>query len=83
MKLKLYVTLDVYNKFQIDISKYVKQSPENLETSKTCKNNRQNSKNTIFAKYGTNIEEYTAGHLYNKFEGLILLVETRQIWGIW
>ena len=47
MKLELDVWhhwLDVYTKFQIDISKHVEKSPENFEKFKTHKNNDQNSK---------------------------------------
>ena len=53
MKLEFYVwhcLLNAYTKFQIDISKYVENSPENFKKSKTRKNNRQNSENKIFAK---------------------------------
>ena len=48
MKLKLDVwhyVLNVYIKFQFDISKHVEKSPENFEKSETHKNNRQNSEN--------------------------------------
>ena len=31
-----YLLLDVYTKFQIDISKYVEKSLGNFENSKTC-----------------------------------------------
>ena len=37
------------------------------------KNNRQNSKNMIFAKTGTHVEKYTAGHLRTKFEEFTLI----------
>ena len=37
------------------------------------KKNRQNSNNTIFAKNGTYIEEYMAGHLRTKFEEFTLI----------
>ena len=56
MKLEVDVwhyLLNVYTMFQIDISKHVEKSPENFTKSKTRKNNRQNSENTIFAKNGT------------------------------
>ena len=61
--------------FQIDISKHVEKSPENFEKSKTRKNNRQNSENTIFAKKKPEsyVENYTAGHLCTKFEEFILI----------
>ena len=41
------------------------------------KNNRQNSKNDIFTKNGTDVEKYTAAHLCTKFEEFILISETR------
>ena len=66
MKLELDVwhyLLNVYAMFQNDISKHVEKNPENFAKSKTRKNNRQNSENTIFAKNGTYVEKYTAGHL--------------------
>ena len=51
-----------------------KKSPENFAKSKTRKNNRQNSKKkTIFAKNGTYVEKYTAGHLRTKFEEFTLI----------
>ena len=53
MKLQLdmqHHLLHVYTKFETDISKHVEKSPENLEKSKTRKNNCQNSKNNIFTK---------------------------------
>ena len=50
-----------------------KKSPENFAKSKTRKNNRQNSKNMIFAKNGTYVEKYTAGHLRTKFEEFTLI----------
>ena len=50
-----------------------KKSPENFAKSKTRKNNRQNSKNTIFAKNGTYVEKYTAGHLRTKFDEFTLI----------
>ena len=37
------------------------------------KNNRQNSENKLFAKNGTYVEKYTAGHLRTKFEELTLI----------
>ena len=71
MKLELYVLhylLNVNTMFQNDISKHVEKSPENFAKSKTRKNNRQNSENTIFAKHGTYVEKYTASHLRTKFK---------------
>ena len=71
MKLELelwHYLLNVYTMFQIDISKHVEKSPENFAKSNTRKNNRQNSENTIFAKNGTYVEQYTAGHLHTKFD---------------
>ena len=73
MKLELDVwhyLLNVYTMFQIDISK---KSPENFAKSKTCKKNRQNSENMIFAKIGTYVKKYTAGHLRIKFEEFTLI----------
>ena len=67
--------LDVYAKFQTDISHHVQKSPENFKKSKTHKNIRQNSENNIFTKNGTYVEKYTAGHLYTKFEEFILIYE--------
>ena len=52
-----------------------KKSPENLEKSKTRKNNRQNSENYILTNNGTYVEKYTAGHLCTKFEEFILISE--------
>ena len=49
------------------------KSPENFAQSKTRKNNRQNSENMNFAKNGTYVEKYTAGHLRTKFEEFILI----------
>ena len=40
------------------------------------KNNRQKSENTIFAKNGTYVEKYTAGHLRTKFEEFTLIYKT-------
>ena len=37
------------------------------------KKNRQNSENTIFAKNGTYVKKYTAGHLRTKFEEFTLI----------
>ena len=57
MKLELdlwHHLLDVYTKFQIDILKHAEESPENFEKSKTHKNNRKNSENTIFVKQKQN-----------------------------
>ena len=54
------------------ISQNIKKSPENFPKSKTRENNRQKSENTIFAKNGTYIEKYTAGHLCTKFEEFTL-----------
>ena len=79
MKLELDVwhcLLNVYTMFQNDISKHVKKSPENFAKSKTRKNNRQKSENTIFAKNGTYVEKYTAGHLRTKFEEFTLIYKT-------
>ena len=60
--------------FQNDISKHVvEKSPENFAKTKRRKNNRQNSKNIIFAKNGTYVEKYTAGHLHTKFEEFTLI----------
>ena len=59
--------------FQNDISKHVEKSLENFAKSKTRKNNRQNSENMIFAKNGTYVEKYMAGHLRTKFEEFILI----------
>ena len=54
-----------------------KKSPENFAKSKTRKNNRQNSeKKTIFAKNGTYVEKYTAGHLRTKFQEFTLIYKT-------
>ena len=78
MKLALDVwhhPLDVYAKFQIDISKHVQKSPENFAKCKTRKNNRQNYENDIFTKTGNYVEKYTAGHLCTKFEEFILIYE--------
>ena len=50
-----------------------KKSPENFAKSNTRKNNRQNSENMIFAKIGTYVEKYTAGHLRTKFEEFTLI----------
>ena len=50
-----------------------KKSPENFAKSKTRKNNRPNSENKIFAKNGTYVEKYTAGHLCTKFEESTLI----------
>ena len=53
IKLKLdlwHHLLNVSTKFQIDISKHVEKSLENLEKSKICENNRQNSKHKVFEK---------------------------------
>ena len=77
MKLELDLRrrlLDVYTKFQIDIVKHVEKARK-TEKSKTRKNNRQNSENKIFAKYGSYVEKYTADHICNKFKGFILLYE--------
>ena len=79
MKLELDVwhyILNVYTMFQNDISKHVEKSPENFAKSKTRKNNRQNSEKTIFAKNGTYVEKYTAGHLRTKFEEFTLIYKT-------
>ena len=76
MKLKLdmwHYLLNVYTMFLIYISKHREKSLENFAKSKMRKNNRQNSKNTIFAKNGAHIEEYTAGHLCTKFEEFTLI----------
>ena len=78
MKLELdewHHLLNVYTRFQIDISKHVENSPENFEKSKARKNNRQNSENMIFTKNRTYVEKYTAGHLSTKFEECILIYE--------
>ena len=77
MKLDVYNhLLHIYTKFEIDISQHIeKKSPENFEKSKMRKNNRQNSKNDIFTKNGTFVEQYTAGHLCTKFEEFILISE--------
>ena len=53
----------------------LKKSPENYEKSKMHKNNPQNSENKYFAKNGTYVEKYTAGHAYTKFEKFILIYE--------
>ena len=37
------------------------------------KQNRPNSENAIFAKNGTYVEKYTAGHLRTKFEVFTLI----------
>ena len=50
-----------------------KNCPENLAKSKTRKNNRKNSENTIFANNGTYVKKYTAGHLRTKFEEFTLI----------
>ena len=50
-----------------------KKSLENFAKSKTRKNNCQNSKNMIFAKLGTYVDKYTAGHLRTKFEEFTLI----------
>ena len=47
--LDLWYILDVYTKFQIDISKHVEKSLELFKQSKTCKNICPNSENKIFA----------------------------------
>ena len=76
MKLELdtrHPLLNVSTMFQIDISKHVEKNPENFAKSKTRKNNRQNSENTIFAKNGTYVEMYTLGHLRTKFEEFSLI----------
>ena len=56
--------LNVYTKFEIDISKHEEKMPGKLWKT-------QNSKNTIFARNGTYVEKYTAGHLCAKFEGFM------------
>ena len=77
MQLKIDVwhhLLDVYTKFQI--TKHVKKNgPENFKKSKMRKTNRENCKSIIFAKNGTFIEKYIAGHLCNQFEVIILIYE--------
>ena len=50
-----------------------KKNLENFAKSKTRKNIRQNSENTIFEKNGTFVEKYTAGHLRTKFEEFTLI----------
>ena len=50
MKLELDLwchLLDVYNKFQINISKHVEKNPGKLKNIQNGKNNRQNSENKI------------------------------------
>ena len=79
MKLELDVLhnlLDVYTKFNIDISKHVEEILEIFETSKTHKNNRQNSENHIFERNWTYVEKYTAGQAMianNKFDLLLVV----------
>ena len=76
MKLELEVwhhLLDVYTKFQIDISKHVERSQVNFEKSKMHKNSRQNSENVIFAKSWNYVEKQTAGHLCTKFEKFVFM----------
>ena len=64
----------------------LKKSPENFEKSKMHKNNRQNSENKNFAKNGTYVEKYTAGHAYTKFDKFILIYEAmiakKSVWPI-
>ena len=53
MKLELDVwhrIINVYTKFQIDISKHVKKNRKTKKKSKTRKDNRQNPKHMLFAK---------------------------------
>ena len=76
MKLELdmwHYLLNVYTMFQNDISKHVEKKPGKLRKIQTRKNNRQNSENMIFAKNGTYVEKYTAGHLRTKFEEFTLI----------
>ena len=76
MKLELHVChylQNVYTMFQIEISKHIEKSPENFAKSKTRKNNRPNSENTMFAKNATCVEKYTAVHLRTKFEEFTLI----------
>ena len=66
MKLELdawHYVLDVYIKFQIDISKHVEKSPENFEKSETHKNNRPNSENEIFANTDLCREVYSRSRI--------------------
>ena len=65
MKLELDVwrcLLDVYTKFQTNISKHVKKGIENLtKIQKKYKNNRPSYENKIFATKRTNVKKYTEG----------------------
>ena len=82
MKLELDLwccILDVYSKFQINISKHFeKKKPGKLKKSKTRKNNGQNSENKIFEKIknGTYVEKYTEGYLRTKFDRFISIYES-------
>ena len=76
MKLELDVwhyLLNVYTMLENDISKHVEKIPENFAKTKTRKNNGQNSENMNFAKNGSYVEKYTAGHLRTKFEEFTLI----------
>ena len=66
MKLELDVwrcLLDVYTKFQTNISKHVKKGIENLKKNKykKYKNNRPSYENKIFATKRTYVKKYTEG----------------------
>ena len=75
MKLELDVwhyVLDVYIKFQIDISKHVEKSPETSKNPRRTKIIAKIPKMRFLQKQ-TFVEKYTAGNVYAKFEEFILI----------
>ena len=68
--------LDVYTKFQIDISKHVGKIPgKPRKIQNAQKIIVKIPKIRFFTENGTYVRKYTAGHLCTKFEGFILIYE--------